>query len=112
LARIARAVLLYPLRLKGPSLGSAHLRGSQPQISNLLRTDSLSNAPSSTLPEYHSSSTSPCVDAYRSLYLDPSDLGILFSKNYLRPSEKRFCTLPITFVAQEHIDNLPMLIAA
>jgi hypothetical protein len=83
LARIAGAVLLCHLRLKGSSLGTAHLCGSQTQIGDLLQTDLLSNSPSDTLPEHHSSSTSRCVNASPPLYLDLSDLGIFFSKNHL-----------------------------
>jgi hypothetical protein len=83
LARIAGAVLLSHLRLKSASLSPAHLRGRQAQISNLLQTDLLNSSPDSPLPEYHSSSTTCCVETSPPLYLDHSDWGILFSKNHL-----------------------------
>ena len=45
LARVARAVLLCHLGLKGSPLGAGHLRGGQAQISNLLTTDRLRQSP-------------------------------------------------------------------
>ena len=44
-ARVARAVLLRHLGLKGAPRSAGHLRGGQAQISNLLLTDLLRKSP-------------------------------------------------------------------